>query len=258
LNLDHDFTLSTGLLTPVTTTLSILLLFFLVFIAIKSAGKKRLLSFCILWFLGNHIIESSVINLEIIFEHRNYLPSMMFILLITILTYPMLKHPAMKSILFGAIIIMLASWTFERNLVWHDKITLWSDCVSKSPQKARPHNNLGVALKDKGRITEAIAHFKKTIAIDPGFTEAYINLGNSYILLGKYKEAIRQYQTALPITDKKAVVHIYLGNALTKIWQLQEALLHYGEAMRLKPGNKEAQMNYFSTLRLLNSKRSGQ
>ncbi|MEK6197267.1 MAG: tetratricopeptide repeat protein [Desulfobacterales bacterium] len=59
-------------------------------------------------------------------------------------------------------------------------------------KQARPHNNFGVALKDQGRLDEAVEHFKQTIGIDPQFAEAYNNLGNSYIKLGKSKEAITQ------------------------------------------------------------------
>jgi hypothetical protein len=65
LNLDHDFPLSHSLLNPVTTILSMVAIVGLVVLAIYLARRERLLSFCILWFLGNLVIESSVIGLEI-------------------------------------------------------------------------------------------------------------------------------------------------------------------------------------------------
>jgi len=74
-------------------------------------------------------------------------------------------------------LLLFSFWTFERNKVWSDKITLWGDCVAKSPGKARPHNNLGVALDDRNRTDEAVDHFRQTIAIDPQFAEAYNNPG---------------------------------------------------------------------------------
>jgi len=74
-------------------------------------------------------------------------------------------------------LLLFSFWTFERNKVWSDKITLWGDCVVKSPGKARPHNNLGVALDDRNRTDEAVDHFRQTIAIDPQFAEAYNNPG---------------------------------------------------------------------------------
>ena len=68
LNLEHDFALSYSLFYPITTLFSIGAIIALLGLAIYLAKKKRLISFCILWFLGNLIIESSIIGLEIIFE----------------------------------------------------------------------------------------------------------------------------------------------------------------------------------------------
>ena len=112
-----------------------------------------------------------------------------------------------------------------------------------------------MALKKQDRINEAIEHFKKTIDIDPQFTEAYNNLGNAYNTLGKYKEAITQYEMAVKFSPNSPKTHINLGNALAKRWQLEEALLHYGEALRLKPNYDEARLNYISTQRMIESRK---
>ncbi|NCC33955.1 MAG: hypothetical protein EOM24_18360, partial [Chloroflexia bacterium] len=45
------------------------------------AGRRPLVAFCLLFFLVNHAVESSIIALELIYEHRNYLPSMTLYLL---------------------------------------------------------------------------------------------------------------------------------------------------------------------------------
>jgi hypothetical protein len=79
LNLDRDFALSYSLFNPLTTLLSMAVIMGLIGIAVYSAKRQRLMSFGILWFLGNLIIESSVVGLEIIFDHRTYLPSMFVI-----------------------------------------------------------------------------------------------------------------------------------------------------------------------------------
>jgi len=82
LNLDYDFPLSHSLIDPVTTLFSVFAIIGLIWLAVYSAKQERLLSFCILWFFGNLVIESSVIPLAIIFEHRTYLPSMFICLFI--------------------------------------------------------------------------------------------------------------------------------------------------------------------------------
>jgi hypothetical protein len=64
LNLDYDFPLSYTLFSPATTFFSILVIIGLLGMAIYTAKENRLYSFCILWFLGNLVIESSTIPLE--------------------------------------------------------------------------------------------------------------------------------------------------------------------------------------------------
>ena len=76
LNLDHDFAISYSLVDPLTTLISFAIIIILIAAAILIARREPLLSFGILWFFGNLVIESSVIGLELVFEHRNYLPSM--------------------------------------------------------------------------------------------------------------------------------------------------------------------------------------
>ncbi len=75
LNLDYDFPLSKTILDPPTTLLSIVVVFGLIGYGLWAARKKPLLSFCILWYFGNLVIESSIFPLEMVFEHRLYLPS---------------------------------------------------------------------------------------------------------------------------------------------------------------------------------------
>jgi hypothetical protein len=75
LNLDYDFSISKTILDPPTTLISILFVGALIGYGIWAAKKRPIVSFCILWYFGNLVIESSIFPLEIAFEHRLYLPS---------------------------------------------------------------------------------------------------------------------------------------------------------------------------------------
>ena len=75
LNLDYDFPISKTLLDPPTTLLSILIIAGLLGYSLWTAKKRPVLSFCILWYFGNLVIESSIFPLELVFEHRLYLPA---------------------------------------------------------------------------------------------------------------------------------------------------------------------------------------
>jgi len=75
LNLDYDFPISKTILDPPTTLISILIVAVLIGYSIWTAKKRPMISFCILWYFGNLVIESSIFPLEIAFEHRLYLPA---------------------------------------------------------------------------------------------------------------------------------------------------------------------------------------
>jgi len=75
LNLDYDFPISRTILDPPATLVSILIIAGLIGYSIWTAKRKPVLSFFILWYFGNLVIESSIIPLEMVYEHRLYLPS---------------------------------------------------------------------------------------------------------------------------------------------------------------------------------------
>ena len=73
--LDYDFPISKTILDPPTTLISILIVFGLIVYSFWVARKRPLRSFFILWYFGNLLIESSIFPLEMVYEHRLYLPS---------------------------------------------------------------------------------------------------------------------------------------------------------------------------------------
>jgi tetratricopeptide (TPR) repeat protein len=75
LGLFHDdFTISRGLLTPWTTLPALLGLGLVAVTALALRSRVPLFSFAVLFFLVGHAMESSILPLELVYEHRNYLP----------------------------------------------------------------------------------------------------------------------------------------------------------------------------------------
>jgi len=240
LNLDYDFPLSYSPLDPVTTLFSIFVIIGFIWLAICLAKKERLLSFCIIWFFGNLLIESSVIPLAIIFEHRTYLPSMLIFLLVIIPGHQYIKLKWAGPIMICLMIVVSSFWTYQRNNIWSDPAKFWGDIVKKSPNKARPHNNLGNVLKKQGFLEEAIKHYVETLQIDPNYEKAHSNMGNALKKLGRMDEAIEHYMEALRIKPSFSSAHNNLGNALAKLGKVDEAIKHYKIAIRLNPNYMEA------------------
>ena len=273
LNLEHDFALSYSLFDPVTTVLSLGVLAGLLVLGVALAPRQRVLSFCLLWFLANLVIESSVIGLELVFEHRLYLPSMFMILAAVMLFSRYVRHRWLQAALLGLVVLVSAWGTFERNRVWQDEVTLYSDCVKKSPNKARAHDGLGVALFKQGREAEAIDRFNESLRLDPGFAPAHNNLGVALIRQERFSEALYHFQEALrlwpgyvdaldnlnklennlridahiaeiesklTIHPSDPILHCDLANLYLRRDRLDEAKVHYQKSLDLDPGHHRA------------------
>jgi tetratricopeptide (TPR) repeat protein len=244
LNLDHSYPLSDTFFEPITTIISlcsiIALLGIVGYLVIK---KERLLSLCILWFLGNLIIESTVIGIEIIFEHRTYLPGMLIYLMVIILLLRLTQKKWTIISLIACTSILLSTWTIHRNDIWQNEIVFWKDCINKSPKNARPYLNLAYALQQKTNYERAITEYKKAISINPKvhIASAYFNMGNAYLKLKKYYEAIDCYYAALKGSPKNIVkIHQELAKTFKVIDELDSAILHYEKILNIDPSNTQA------------------
>ena len=247
LNLDYDFPLSYSLFSPVTTFIAIIIIIGMLGFALFTAKKYRLYSFCILWFLGNLAIESSTIPLEIIYEHRTYLPSMMAIFLIIIFFHQGFKNKYIFIACLVSLSLFYSFGTYSRNKVWQDGLTLWTDCQKKAPNKPRVNQNFGGELLNANRAEEAIGALQKALYlytekvkfqknINPRKTSDYLsNLANAYRANEDYNMAIFYYNKALNEYYSSARIHYPLGLCYAKNGRLEEAIYHYNEALKLAP-----------------------
>jgi tetratricopeptide (TPR) repeat protein len=243
LNLDHEFGVSRSLFDPLSTFLCLLFIIGCISLAVLVARRQRMVSFSILWFFGNLVIESSVIPLELVYEHRNYLPSMMVCLLFVVLIHWILKRETFAAVVLAGIVALFSFWTFERNEVWRSDLTLWSDAARKSPNKVRPHNNLGLALARIGDHEQAMACYEKAVRINPNLPQAYNNMGLSFSAMEQPDQAIADFSKALEVDPDFVPAHNNLGKELRKQGKIDEAIRHYREALNISPDSDEVHNN---------------
>ncbi|NKE69926.1 tetratricopeptide repeat protein [Candidatus Manganitrophus noduliformans] len=241
LNLDYDFPLSYSLLNPPTTLLSAVVLIGLLFFAAVSWKKKPLLVFFVFWYFGNLLLESTVLQLDLVFEHRLYLPSVAFFVCITLGLLRWASAPAPEwvsifiSLLLAGLISVQAFWTFERNQVWREEITLWQDTISKSPRKARPYEALGAAFAEQGRFDEAIQVFLTALRLNEKDAKVHTNLGVAYYKKGKIEQAISELKRAIEINKRDALAYYNLANIFTDRERWDDAIEAYEKAIEILP-----------------------
>ncbi|MFH1992528.1 MAG: tetratricopeptide repeat protein [Pseudomonadota bacterium] len=241
LNLLHQITPSHSLFDPISTFFSLLILTGLLILAVYFAKRQRLISFGILWFFIHLMIESSIFGLELVFEHRLYLPMFGLALIAAYLLFYLLAANRTRALVVAiAIIFSLGTATYLRNSAWQDPITLWSDVVSKSPQSPRAHYNLGSDLDRLGNLEAAVYHLSEALKIKPDHTRAHNNLGQVLFKQGKIDQAAGHFSEALRIEPGNAAARYNLGLAMEEKGNLAAAANHYRQALRIKPDFAEA------------------
>lgn len=206
LNLAYDYPISTGLLSPPTTIAAIAGVFLLAAAVVPLFGRSRLWSFAIFWFLVNLVIESTVIPLELVFEHRLYLPSAFLFLAASVSVSRLLRQPVVAVAVCALLAVLFSLGTFARNRVWASESALWEDVARKSPSLARSWVNLGLARAREGDQWGAIEAGRRAVALKPASreaAEAWLNMGAAYQKLGMNRQAVAAFRRVLAISRSK-------------------------------------------------------
>lgn len=120
-----DIAPSRGLLQPATTLPSCLVVIALLAAAFGLRRRAPLLSFGLLWFFAGHLIESTVLPLELAFEHRNYLP-LFGLMLGTLGSLYLLARPRGEARLVAALFVIsiaaMAAATAVRASEWGNEL----------------------------------------------------------------------------------------------------------------------------------------
>lgn len=157
--------------------------------------------------------SSIVPSRDLMNEHRAYLPLAGFGLAVgAAATAIGARWGGRAWILPVALGLLLGGLTIRRNAVWDTEISLWSDTAAKSPGKARPHVNLGLAMQAAGKGREAEAEYARAMEIRPDHPIALNNLGNVRRAQGNPEEAERLFRAALAAAPSYLEPHINLAN----------------------------------------------
>ena len=249
LSLEHTFTISHSLVDPITTLAAAVLLVALLFAALRLARRHPILSLCIFWFLVTLSIESSIVGLELAFEHRLYLPMFAFALAVAYLfSLTPARHRAVVTMLAGTLVVMLVAASVVRNMVWQDREALWADAVSKNPTSHRARNNLGRVLTERGKREQAALQFGAAIEIKPNYAEPHNNLGTLHAQAGRFEEAQAHFTTAIDLNPRYAQAYNNFGVALLSQGLVYQAALRLSQAVRLAPGYANAHANLSTAL----------
>jgi tetratricopeptide (TPR) repeat protein len=85
------------------------------------------------------------------------------------------------------------------------------------------YNNMGNVLWASGRAAEAVANYRRGIALDPNLAELHANLGNVLLAQGDSASAIASYEVALNLGPLSTQCRSHLADAYTAAGRLADA-----------------------------------
>ncbi len=240
-NLDYDWPLYSSF-SQWPVLLGFLFLLALVVWALFQWKKNPLYTFGILFFLLTLSIESGIVPIDdLIFEHRTYLPSFGIFCLVSAGVHTIFSGQRkvwLNRIILGST-LLLTLLTYQRNKVWKDEETLWTNVISHSPEKTRPRNCRGSFYHQHQRYAEAVADYTAAIQRRPKFYEAYYNRAMTYKALNDNSAALNDYKIQLQLMPEMHGAILEIIELYKKEGQYQDALVYSNQIIALEPDNAD-------------------
>ena len=171
-------------------------------------------------------------------DHYQYVASLGLIALAAAgITLAFKTKPILKGAVGGVLLLTLGLLTWRQAGIYRNLETLWRDTLAKNPDCWMAHNNLGLLLKDQGRIEEAMEHYHKALQINPNAAITLDDLGMALIAKGQFDEAIENFRQAIQINPNYAAALDNLGIALAAKGRFDEAIENYCKAIQINPNS---------------------
>jgi len=196
---DH-FIKSSGWLSPATTLLSTFFHTGVIAVAVTCRRKWPLLALAALFFYVSHVLESTVLNLELYFEHRNYLASAFLFLPVVVALHNRL-HRRYFALAAAGLLLMLAGFTRYSATVWSDYSRMVVASAKMAPASVRAQARYATILFDSQQYEESLRVLDRAIADIPGrHTDLLVNRLVILCSLGALDEA-EFNKTSVVISD---------------------------------------------------------
>lgn len=209
-------------------------------------------SFFIFWYFIALLPEASIVPLsDAVNGYRFYGSNIGLSIIVTLLlfdTFRWLLNPHNRhhraqaaanlfpgSLLASCLVGILIVSTWQRNEVFRDKETFWSDILKKDPIGFRAHLGLGSYYLDEQRYAEALPLFEKAIQLRPRNAFGYMFRGYLSSLLNRHDDAIRDYDLAIRYDRRDSFVYFLRGDSYKAIGDDAAALADYDHALSLRP-----------------------
>lgn len=216
--------------------------FLLLLITFTAVKDKKEVALGILFFYISLIPVYNLIPLVMPYAERYlYLPIVGLIVVMGSITNLIFEAKSSKNrniLMLVVFLFILGLYSFagiNRNIVWRDDFSFWSDTVRKAPKSARAHHNLGTIYAGSGEFDKAIREYNTALNLNPFDPRYRSNLAITYADKGMLGDALREFQNVIRIIPSDPLSHYNLGVTYLKMGSRGKAKEEFELALKLKP-----------------------
>ena len=228
---------------------SLLIVFVLAMIFIKTRKNHPLLSFSILFYFLNLslVLQLIPVGNAVIADRYAYLP------IIGVFIFPAYffqkwverNHNKVSLLMFliislSAIAMMIL--TFRQASTWKDGKSLWDQAIKVSPS-SRAYVNRGLLYKKAGNLEKAFQCYTSAINLGTREPDAWVNRGNIYFSKGQFENAILDYNTCLSLSSVNINAYENRGAAYASLQKPDLAMQDFNVALSLDSTSQSVYAN---------------
>ena len=182
---------STGLFRPRSTFFSLLAVGAILTSAVLLRKRYPIAAASIAFYFTAQLMESTIIPLELYFEHRNYLPAMLFGWPIARWIVQSSNGILLRALFTSALVATLAGLSYSRSTLWANQDLQAAQWSATEPGSPRAQTWYGQRLLAAGGVNEARRVFTNAILNQGDNAMLLLNMANTYCGTGAIEPTLK-------------------------------------------------------------------
>ncbi|MBF0386690.1 MAG: tetratricopeptide repeat protein [Candidatus Omnitrophica bacterium] len=233
--IDYDYPASFSLLDP-GVLLGLAVFSGSLFTAWRFKKSSPLLAFGILWLLIT-FTANLIPRVNLLWEQKVYLLSAGFLLALIVWLNEHIRSTRILFCVLSVLVVLAGAVTFQRNKVWRNDLTLWTDALAKAPHKSRTLLNAGDANIRYGYPERGLKLFQQAKALYPRDPFVARAMGSYYFNRGEFRNAASEYANAVRLEPAHLDTNHYLALSFEHSGNHAQALKVYDQALTVNKNN---------------------
>jgi tetratricopeptide (TPR) repeat protein len=201
------------------------------------------------WYVGTLVPVIGLVQVgsQAMADRYTYVPLMGLFVMIAWGATELVGRRRFKSIMAviaaGAVLIALTIAARNQTSYWTNSVTIFGHALEATENNWVAHHNLGTALNDIGRTTEAFQHYSDALSIKPDAAHIHVNFGSALLSQGKIDEAVDHFNYALKLDPDFAEAYNNLGLAHMRKGRIEDAVYFFRVANEKRPYHANSHQN---------------